>query len=84
MPTKIFLGGVLPQIIAAGLLLRGKQPSPASLAYHLGVSRARVTRVMNLLKLCPEVIEIVSDSGNKKNSRRDRMSLCVKLENASR
>jgi biotin operon repressor len=62
------MGSALPQIIAASLLLRGKYSSPASLAYHLGVSRARVTPIMNLLKLCPEVIEIVSDLGNKKES----------------
>ena len=38
--------------------------SPAELAHHLKVSRARVTQILNLLKLAPEVIERVSSLGD--------------------
>jgi hypothetical protein len=39
-------------------------PSPAALARYLKVSRARVTQILNLLKLSPEVIEMVSSLGD--------------------
>lgn len=42
----------------------GGYSSPAALAYHLGVSRARVTQIMNLLKLSQEVIDIVCSLGD--------------------
>jgi hypothetical protein len=38
--------------------------SSADLARHLKVSRARVTQVLNLLKLSPEVIDMISSSGD--------------------
>ena len=38
--------------------------SPANLARHLKVSRARVTQILNLLKLAPEVIERISLLGD--------------------
>jgi hypothetical protein len=41
----------------------GKYASPAGLARHLKVSRARVTQILNLLKLSPEVVEMVSSLG---------------------
>jgi len=42
----------------------GEYLSLAALARHFGVSRARVTQVMNLLKLSPEVIEIIYALGD--------------------
>lgn len=38
--------------------------SPANLARHLKVSRARVTQILNLLRLAPEVIERISSLGD--------------------
>jgi hypothetical protein len=38
--------------------------SSADLARHLNVSRARVTQILNLLKLSPEVIEMISSLGD--------------------
>ncbi len=37
------------------ILGTGSHASPAALARHLGVSRARVTQVLRLLSLSPEV-----------------------------
>lgn len=42
----------------------GEYASPAALAHHLKVSRARVTQILNLLKLSPEVIEMISSLGD--------------------
>jgi hypothetical protein len=42
----------------------GEYASPAALARHLKVSRARVTQIMNLLRLSPEVIEMISALGD--------------------
>ena len=42
----------------------GEYASPSALARHLKVSRARVTQILNLLKLLPEVIEVVSSLGD--------------------
>ena len=38
--------------------------SPAALSRHLQVSRARVTQILNLLKLTPNVIEMISSLGD--------------------
>ena len=42
----------------------GECASPAALARHLKVSRARVTQIINLLQLSPEVIELISSLGD--------------------
>ena len=42
----------------------GEYQSLADLARHLEVSRARVTQIMNLLKLSLEVVEMISSSGH--------------------
>jgi hypothetical protein len=42
----------------------GEYASPAALAHHLKVSRARVTQVLNLLKLSPEVVDVISSLGD--------------------
>jgi hypothetical protein len=42
----------------------GEYTSPASLARYLKVSRARVTQIMNLLQLSPEVLEMISALGD--------------------
>ena len=42
----------------------GEYKSPANLARYLKVSRARVTQLLNLLKLAPEVIERISSLGD--------------------
>jgi len=38
--------------------------SPAALARELKVSRARITQIMNILQLSPEVIDIISSLGD--------------------
>jgi len=45
-------------------LASGQYDSPARLAYHLGISRARVIQILNLLRLSPEVLEMVSALGD--------------------
>jgi len=42
----------------------GVYTSPAALARDLNISRARVTQLLNLLKLAPEAVEIVSSLGD--------------------
>jgi hypothetical protein len=42
----------------------GHYSSQADLARKKGVSRARVTQILNLLRLAPRVIEIVMDLGD--------------------
>jgi hypothetical protein len=42
----------------------GEYASPVALARGLRISRARVTQIMNLLKLSPEVIEVISSLGD--------------------
>ena len=42
----------------------GIYASPSDLACHIGVSRARVTQVLRLLKLSPEILEMVSALGD--------------------
>jgi hypothetical protein len=47
-----------------GALDDGEYASPAALARHLKVSRARVTQILNLIKLTPEVISMISSLGD--------------------
>jgi hypothetical protein len=47
-----------------GILTNGECPSPAALARQLGLSRARVTQVLQLLKLTPKVLDVVTDLGD--------------------
>jgi len=42
----------------------GEYNSLAALARHLKVSRARVTQIMNILQLSPEVIDMISSLGD--------------------
>jgi hypothetical protein len=42
----------------------GVYTSSAALAHHLQVSRARVIQILNLLKLSPEAIEMISSLGD--------------------
>lgn len=42
----------------------GEYASPSALARHLKVTRARVTQILNLLQLSPEVINIVASFGD--------------------
>ena len=46
------------------MLLEGKCASRADLARKLGVTRARVTQVLGLLELTPEVVEALSGLGD--------------------
>jgi hypothetical protein len=46
------------------MLTSGKCSSPAALARRLGLSRARVTQVLHLLKLTPEVLDVITDLGD--------------------
>ena len=46
----------------------GEYASPAALARHRKVTRARVTQIMNLLKLSPEVVKILTSLGDPINS----------------
>jgi len=45
-------------------ITNGKYSCPADLARHLGISRARATQVLRLLKLCPEVLDLVASLGD--------------------
>lgn len=42
----------------------GEYESPAALASYLKISRARVTQILNLLKLSPEVIQMLYSEGD--------------------
>ena len=42
----------------------GEYDSPAALARHFKVSRARVTQILNLLHLSPDVLEMISALGD--------------------
>ncbi len=44
-------------------LEKGEYESPAVLARYLKVSRARVTQILNLLELSPDVLAIISSLG---------------------
>ena len=46
------------------MILQGAHGSQADLARHLGVSRARVTQVLRLLKLAPEALEFLTNLGD--------------------
>jgi hypothetical protein len=46
------------------VLDKGEYSSASALAKNLGVSRARVTQVLNLLKLAPAVISTVKELGD--------------------
>lgn len=45
-------------------LSEGKYSSSVDLSRKMGVSRARVTQVLNLLKLPEEIIEILKEKGD--------------------
>jgi hypothetical protein len=45
------------------MLTSGECSSSAALALRLGCSRARVTQVLRLLSLAPEVLDIITDLG---------------------
>jgi hypothetical protein len=47
---------------------KGKYASPATLARQLRISRARVTQVLNLLELSPDVIELITSLGDPMKS----------------
>jgi len=46
------------------MLQSGKVASRADLTRQLGLSRARVTQVLSLLTLAPEVVELIDRLGN--------------------
>ena len=46
------------------MLQSGKYASQTALARKLGVSRVRVTQVLNLLRLAPEVLETAAGLGD--------------------
>jgi ParB-like chromosome segregation protein Spo0J len=45
-------------------LINGRNISLADLSRKLGLTRSRVTQIMNLLKLSPEIIEIIFALGD--------------------
>ena len=47
-----------------GILAAGKYASPAEMARRIGVSRARVTQVLQLLKLSPNVLDRIVALGD--------------------
>ena len=49
-------------------LAKGEYASPADLARYIGVSRARVTQMLQLLKLAPEVLDAIADLGDPLSS----------------
>ena len=46
----------------------GQYSSPAALSRNLKVSRARVTQILNLLQLSPDVLAIISSLGGSLRS----------------
>jgi hypothetical protein len=60
-----------------GMLRAGQRASQADLARPLGVTRARVTQVLGLLDLAPEVVEAVTGLG-------DPLSISVVTERSLR
>jgi hypothetical protein len=68
LPTKICRHQYRNPIYLArqwhGDLAEGKYSSRADLSRKMGVSRARVTQILNLLKLPTEIIEKVSALGD--------------------
>ena len=50
-------------------LSRREYESPAALAHHFKISRARVTQILNLLRLSPEVLEMISSLGDPMRNR---------------
>ena len=51
------------------MLRSGKSASQTALARKLGVSRVRVTQVLNLLRLAPDVLEKIAGLGDPLTSR---------------
>jgi hypothetical protein len=49
-------------------LAEGRYASPADLSRRIGVSRARVTQILRLLRLCPEVLDTVIACGDPLSS----------------
>ena len=45
-------------------LIESENISKAELARRMKLSRARITQMMNLLKLSPEVIEMIKELGD--------------------
>jgi hypothetical protein len=52
-----------------GALERSEYSSPAVLARHLKVSRARVTQILNLLNLNPHAVQKICSLGDPMSSR---------------
>jgi hypothetical protein len=52
--NPIYLAKEWHRVLADGVYF-----SPAALARHLKISRARVTQILNLLHLSPEVIDVI-------------------------
>jgi hypothetical protein len=48
---------------------RSEYSSPAALSGHLKVSRARVTQILNLLKLNPNAVQKICSLGDPMSSR---------------
>jgi biotin operon repressor len=66
-------------------LADGKYRSPADLSRKMGVSRSRVTQIMNLLKLPKSIIEKVSAMGDPLPKRVvTERNLRLLLKNTSR
>lgn len=49
-------------------IAEGLFESAADLSRHVGVSRARVTQVLNLLRLAPDVLDSITDLGDPLSS----------------
>ena len=56
-PTMPVVNPVKQAFILKSLLDNGMCVTQANLAEHLGMSRARVTQTLNLLKLAPEILD---------------------------
>jgi hypothetical protein len=50
------------------MLTRGECSTSAALARRLGFSRVWVTQVLSLLKLTPEILEVMTDLGDPLSS----------------
>ncbi len=66
---KVYKNPIYTALEWKKLLDSGKYRSKADLARHFGISRVRVVQILDLLKLCPEVIKKVSALGETFNKK---------------
>jgi len=63
-PSRTYKNPVFLALEWEKALETGNYPSQTALARELGISRVRVTQVLNLLRLAPEVLEQIAGLGD--------------------